>query len=448
MIDQLEHDTGIPRSKAKVYRYSYFDVDNKTVYILKNTSQILKIKDSDISEISNGAEGILFYTSQSLNIPPNISLKPEETDKLDGEALKDLKEYLLELGRIRTKHKTPPEHNQTLLLCYVVSIMSSDEYEMKPILALIGDRDSAKTSLAKELQAFLFGKYEPVGGMPENEKDFVSKAKDANLITIDNFDTGKKGTNDLMAKTSTGFMHVQRKLYTNSELETTKVHAYQLITTRDPKATRDDVASRTIPINLKPISKSNRKNSHQRKAHIFENRINHLKTIILIIQRMLEGYDSIHTETRLIPIERVAFCLKTEGLELTEIDGLRNTIDTIQGDYAVEGNPLLAILMYATGTEIPEPSQSMSTKDALNGTSFIVTKFEKLEFTMTDLHIELSRISKETNIPYRITSPKSLGKNLAQYKDGLSLYLDIQKKRTKEGIVVSIKKLDTSHEEK
>ena len=143
----------------------------------------------------------------------------------------------------------------------------------------------------------------------------------------------------------------------------------------------------------------------------------------------------------------MAFCLKTEGLELTEIDGLRNTIDTIQGDYAVEGNPLLAILMYATGTEIPEPSQSMSTKDALNGTSFIVTKFEKLEFTMTDLHLELSRISKETNIPYRITSPEKLGRNLSQYKDGLSLYFDIKQTRTNKSRFVSIKRKTTNQEE-
>jgi hypothetical protein len=231
--------------RAMVHRLSYWDRATQTLYVSLHDGTLIRLTGQQIEKVDNGTDNVLFLADAVASaVTPNLTLSAEpfhsifENLSLAGDA----------------------EHRARMLAVlkvWVLAIFFFDALPVKPIVLLLGEQGAGKTTLGRRIGLVLFGEYFDVGSFKRDasaEQDFLAAITSTRFLVFDNADSRIGWLADHLAKLATGSIIQKRRLYTTNTLATFRPDCYLMMTSRDPKWTRDDVARRLLPIRMETIT--------------------------------------------------------------------------------------------------------------------------------------------------------------------------------------------------
>jgi energy-coupling factor transporter ATP-binding protein EcfA2 len=180
--------------------------------------------------------------------------RPEEMlpIKVDGEK-----------GDYRLLYKYIPNvaaSDRVLLVVLIAYTMANPKLSFVafPILVLLGGQGTGKTTLTKLISRIIDPRIVGVQVMPRNMKDLVIAAQRAHLLCFDNLRGFRGSASDILCGMVTGTAVVLRKLYTDDEPHIVYVHVALILNSLHEIITESDLAQRSLPIRLNPLSESDR----------------------------------------------------------------------------------------------------------------------------------------------------------------------------------------------
>lgn len=123
-----------------------------------------------------------------------------------------------------------------------------------PILILHGEQGTAKTTTARMLRELTDPHSYPISTRPRNEDDLTIMASNNRVIALDNLSGITRNMSDTLCGFATGTNQLTRKLYTNTDLVQLKLKCPVILNGIDDIATRGDLTSRSLIINLPSIN--------------------------------------------------------------------------------------------------------------------------------------------------------------------------------------------------
>ena len=127
-----------------------------------------------------------------------------------------------------------------------------------PILDLIGEAGSAKSSTARVLRYFTDPNKAPLRREPRNEHDLVIAAHNSWVVTLDNLSRVPPWLSDGLCRLSTGGGFSTRKLYADDEEQIFNVTRPVIINGIEELAIRGDLVDRTLQVSLERIDDADR----------------------------------------------------------------------------------------------------------------------------------------------------------------------------------------------
>src|SRR5205085_4486879 len=118
-----------------------------------------------------------------------------------------------------------------------------EKLKVRPILALIGEQGSGKTSFGRRLGLAVFGSRFEVSSFRSDasgERDFLAAVTNQRLLVYDNADSQIRWLADHLARLSTGAAIQLREFYTTNSLKTYLPNSFCMLTSRDPRWNRED----------------------------------------------------------------------------------------------------------------------------------------------------------------------------------------------------------------
>ena len=132
-----------------------------------------------------------------------------------------------------------------------------------PILVLQGEQGSAKSTNSKVLRSLI----DPSGAMinpaPREERSLVIQAQNSHVLCLDNLSGLKVWLSDALCRICSGTGFSTRRLYTNDEQQIFQVQKPIILNGIDDIATRGDLLSRSIVLNLPAIPPEDRKDERE-----------------------------------------------------------------------------------------------------------------------------------------------------------------------------------------
>jgi energy-coupling factor transporter ATP-binding protein EcfA2 len=150
--------------------------------------------------------------------------------------------------------------DRVLLVVWIASTMANPKLSFVAflILVLLGGQGTGKTTTTKLISRIIDPRIVGVQVMPRNMKDLVIAAQRAHLLSYDNLRGFRGSTSDILCVMVTGGAVVLRKLYTDDEPHIVYVHVALILNSLHEIITESDLAQRSLPIRLNPLSESDR----------------------------------------------------------------------------------------------------------------------------------------------------------------------------------------------
>ena len=215
------------------------DQGRDTLYVYNQGGRIVRITPAKIELVDNGTDDVLFM-NESDATPFNLleSRGPDQEKNMFADLI---------LGGLNPRTGILSEGDARLLLkLWIFSIFFPELMRTKPILALIGEKGSAKTMVARRIGRMLFGPAFDVTQLQSGSKDFDATVSNTALMVLDNVDTEASWLPDKLATLATGGKLRKRVLYTTNEMVTFTPRCFAIVTSRTPPFRRDDVADRSL----------------------------------------------------------------------------------------------------------------------------------------------------------------------------------------------------------
>jgi len=128
-----------------------------------------------------------------------------------------------------------------------------------PVLILQGEQETAKSTATRLLRSLVDPSAVPLKAPPRDEKDFLVGAINNWCVTLDNLSGLIPWLSDALCRLATGGGLSARQLYTDLDEITVDVQRPCILNGIDDIATRPDLASRSLILNLEPISDDRRR---------------------------------------------------------------------------------------------------------------------------------------------------------------------------------------------
>lgn len=297
---------------ADVYKFAHYDSTRNLVYIKCGKSHMYIISEDSVTLCDNGKNGVLFsdlIDSEPFEYIPNAG----KTDYIGN--------YMINLCNYNN-NEVSADTQKLLARAFFVSLFVPELLPTKPIITVIGQKGSAKTTLLKCFIKTLYGAKHNVCSMPSKAEDLDTLVACSHFLPIDNLDTHKDDLNDKLAVYSTGGYIKKRKLYTDAEMYTAFIDAFIGISTRALCFKRDDVLQRLILLSLNPIRDNNFMAESEVMKPIAQYRNNLLSQAIDEIQVVLRNisskeYKNIRSGFRMADFAKF-LTLLTDNYELSE----------------------------------------------------------------------------------------------------------------------------------
>ena len=378
---------------------AHYNQDKKSVLIHSGQKTVWKVTQHDIEVVPNGTEGILFPWAIAAD-PITLSDEP-------------LPQPWYEIAFISTLESLVPEFPArealTLLRVWFLFILFREVAASRPILGLLGQAGSGKSTMFRKLYYLLYGRSRELSGVTSPD-DFDQAVTSLPLAVFDNVDTWERWLPDRLALASANSDVLRRKLYTDSDQVILRRQAVIGVTSHDPKFGREDVADRML------ILYFSRRQSFRAEGLILEEMQTHRasmwKAILQDVQSVLQTPQPSPNEAPQFRIEdfaRLGFWI-ARGLGSdaeTQFKRAINRLRSSQRHLALAGDEPLIDAM-------------VSLIDQQNGTP---TRFK----TVSSFYDDLAAATIE---PHKFISkyrtPAALGRKLWNLQDALRELVDLE----------------------
>ncbi len=148
-----------------------------------------------------------------------------------------------------------PKDRPLLLAWLVAALLPAVPH---PIVALLGEQGTGKTTAGKVLSLLVDPSPAPARKAPRDSDAWVTAASGSWVVTLDNLSTVPDWLSDTLCRAVTGDGDVRRQLYTDGQLVVFAFRRCIVVTGIDLGAVRGDLADRLLPIDLRLISDDDR----------------------------------------------------------------------------------------------------------------------------------------------------------------------------------------------
>ncbi len=179
-----------------------------------------------------------------------------------------------------------------LIVAYIVAAYLPDIAH--PILALLGQQGAAKSSAARIILSFI----DPSAGgglrsQPSKPEDWRALAANSYGIGIDNVSKMPGWFQDALCRAVTGDAWVHRALFTDNDIAVSSFRRPIVLTSIDPGALQGDVADRMIPVELDPITPTQRRTEAELDRELEAIRAATLGALLDLLGKVLKVVPSI-----------------------------------------------------------------------------------------------------------------------------------------------------------
>jgi hypothetical protein len=148
-------------TETTVFALAHYDVATNRVYLFDNDRHVYRISKSRIEKVENGTDGVLFVKNPKWE-PFTIG-----TPTGNGKLLTDTLLGSLRLG----SNVLSREELELLFASWLYAMFFPELFPTRPILAMIGEKGSGKTSVLRRIGQMLFGpKFQVMGHEPRAER--------------------------------------------------------------------------------------------------------------------------------------------------------------------------------------------------------------------------------------------------------------------------------------
>lgn len=226
---------------VQVASLSHYDMKSKQVLVHSGRKDVYLISAGrpEPQKIENGEYGIVFPWDRVVE-----PFTPVYDPGLDWGA---------ELFDIPNCSNMTTEEARVILKVWLIFSLLREAATSRPLLAFLGQPGSGKTSTARKLYAFFYGRHMDVSGATTPVNYDMATAS-MPFFVLDNLDTWEKWVPDRLAQSAGKSDIIVRKLYTNNQIVRIKRQAMVCVTAHDPKFGRADVTDRMLIISLTRFS--------------------------------------------------------------------------------------------------------------------------------------------------------------------------------------------------
>ncbi len=171
-----------------------------------------------------------------------------------------------------------------------------------PVLEVLGEQGSAKSTLARILRFLVDPNTAPLRSMPRQERDLAIAARNAWALVFDNLSRLSDPTSDAICRLATGGGFSTRRLYTDGEEEIFDSRRPVILNGIVDIATRTDLIDRCLVLTLKSIPEKARKTEEEINACLDAKRPELLGALLDAIAEGLRSYGN----TKLAKLPRMA----------------------------------------------------------------------------------------------------------------------------------------------
>jgi hypothetical protein len=167
---------------------------------------------------------------------------------------RDLKELLLPFLNVR------PEQWANIAAWMVAALRPRGPY---PVLKLLGEQGSAKTTTARVLRKLVDPNAAPVRAEPRKERDMMISADNGWVICLDNLSSLKPWLSDGFCRLSTGGGFATRELYSDGDEKIFDAMRPVILTSIEEIGARSDLLERSLIVDLPSIPDKKRRPEKQ-----------------------------------------------------------------------------------------------------------------------------------------------------------------------------------------
>lgn len=274
---EIRNQALVRGERAAVHQFAFWDKAKTLLYVWAGNGSIYTCDGVAIKKIDNGTDGVLFKEDHFFDpVIPDIDC-PEES-------FHDAFKF------ITIEDASQAGANLAVLKIWVLSVFFLEALKTRPILTIFGEQNSGKSSTARLIGLLLFGKQFEVGGFSTDrsgEADFLTAATNQRLIVYDNADSHVSWLQDHLARAATGAVIHKRKLYDTNTLLSYRFNCFLVLTSRDPKWNRDDVAKRLLPIRLHSLTREGNMTESSLQERVLRTRNKIFGAVLRILNRAI-----------------------------------------------------------------------------------------------------------------------------------------------------------------
>jgi hypothetical protein len=221
----------------------------------------------------------------------------------------------------------------------------------RPILQLLGEQGSAKSTQARLLRSFIDPNVVPLRTQPRDEGDLLIAAIHGAVVALDNLSELPRWLSDALCRLATGGGLSKRELYTDAEEILLDARRPVLLTAIGEVATASDLLDRCLTVVLPPIPSEQRRTEAEVEALAAAARPAILGALLDAAVVGLRNLPTIHMERRprmadfATWVEAAAPALGWEpGTFLDALEANRRTTDAVAIEALPIGPALLAFM--------------------------------------------------------------------------------------------------------
>lgn len=323
--DQLELECYNKAQKMTVYRKSAFI--NGRLYVNLGSSKTFVLDGKEIEIQFNGDNSIFFQSKRGVNL-----VEPDFSNP------KDIWEFLVDdiNFSVGMEATIPPKSQKELMKVWILSTFFGTTIPVRPILTMLGERGSGKTTAMQRMLKIIEGSDANVTSIANEKPDsWRAVVQESQVVILDNLEK-IQSANWLIKElniASTGGSITLRRLFTNNSSYTIDLDVFVGITAINMPFKEEALNDRLLPLSLDrldsfvPVQKFNRSFSENEK-YFWADLLNKLNQVVYKIKMSDLTFEDFRNTLRFSDF--VMFCRQISDCDFIEQEALLAGIDLIQ----------------------------------------------------------------------------------------------------------------------